>query len=86
MWIHFWSGKKEGNKCCKWQCLLSPFPLTAFRLSTGYQHHVKNLVKICELFSMGQLIIGVFLKGSTSTGLGHFLDYCTPYWLRLMSF
>ncbi len=47
-----------------------PFLLTAFRLSMGYQHG-KNLVKICELFSMEQQIIGVFLKGSTNTGLGH---------------
>ncbi len=68
-----------------------PFPIsfTAFRLSTGHQHG-KNLVKICELFSMGQQIIGVFLNGSTSTrdavsALGHFLDYCTFYWLRVMS-
>jgi hypothetical protein len=39
-------------------------------LLMGHQH-VKNLVRICELFSMGQQIISLFLKGSTSTGLGH---------------
>jgi hypothetical protein len=48
--------------------LLRFLPVTF--LLMGHQH-VKNLVKICELFSMGQQIIGVFLKGSTSTGLGH---------------
>jgi hypothetical protein len=42
--------------------LLRFLPITF--LLMGHQH-VKNLVKICELFSMGQQIIGVFLNGST---------------------
>jgi hypothetical protein len=57
-----------------------PFPLIAFRLSMGYQHHVKNLVKI----SMGQQSISLFFKGSTSTGLGNNFMLLHSCWLRVI--